>query len=76
MEKKQNKNSAKKIAYNNRWTNERFDRIGIAIPAGGKKRVQDAAAAAGQSVNAYVAQAINERIERDQAQQPRSQPTE
>lgn len=42
-----------------------YDRIEIKVPKGEKEKISQAAAAAGQSVNAYIGQAINERMERE-----------
>lgn len=64
-EKQPQKNSKKKIAYNNAWTNSHYDRINICIPMGGKARIKAAAEKAGQSVNAYSWQAIQERLSRE-----------
>lgn len=66
MEKKQNKNSDRKIQQNNAWTNAHFDRVNLAMPKGQKARVQAAAKAAGLSTNAYAVQAIFAQVERDE----------
>ena len=42
-----------------------YDRVNIAIPKGQKGVIQAYAEAAGQSINGYVVQAVNERIDRD-----------
>jgi predicted HicB family RNase H-like nuclease len=39
-----------------------YDRIEIKVPKGDKERIAQAAADAGQSVNAYISQAISERM--------------
>ena len=54
-----------KKASNKKWDSANLDRMSLALPAGSKERITIAAAAAGQSVNAYIGQAINERIERE-----------
>ena len=56
------KNSAAKIAANNRYTAAHYDRLNICIPAGQKATLQAAAQAAGQSVNEYVSRALLARL--------------
>ena len=41
-----------------------YDRIEIKVPKGDKEKIAQAAAEAGQSVNAFIYQAIRERMER------------
>lgn len=50
---------------NRRWDANNLDRISIAIPKGQKDLIKEAANQAGQSLNAYVAQAIEERMARE-----------
>lgn len=52
--------------YRNKWIAEKLDRVNLTMPKGKKEVVQDYAAAIGMSVNAYINQAIDEKIERDQ----------
>ena len=59
-----------KKACNAKWDKANLDRMSLALPAGSKEQIVIAAAAAGQSVNAYIGQAIMERIERDKTGQP------
>ena len=59
------KNSEKRIATNNRWTNAHYDRINIAVPKGRKDEIKALADTRGQSVNAYIISAVDEKIERD-----------
>ena len=59
------KNSEKRIATNNRWTNAHYDRINIAVPKGRKDKIKALADTRGQSVNAYIISAIDEKMERD-----------
>lgn len=40
-----------------------YDRIEIKVPKGEKEQISSAAAAAGQSVNAFINQAIRQRME-------------
>ncbi len=62
MEKK---NSSAKIAANNRYTAKAYDRINLAVPKGRKEIIQKYADSANQSLNAYIIQAINEKMERE-----------
>lgn len=54
-------------ASKNKWSAKAYDRIVTLVPKGDKDAIQAAAEAAGQSVNAYTRQAIQERMERDRA---------
>lgn len=66
---KAQRDSAKK------WDAANLDRLSIALPKGKKAEIQAAAGQAGTSVNAYIAEAIEQRLERERAaQQPRSGP--
>lgn len=64
------KNSEKRIATNNRWTNAHYDRINIAVPKGRKDEIKALADTRGQSVNAYIISAVDEKMERDGAGGP------
>lgn len=50
----------------NKYMKENYDRINLIMPKGKKDDVQAYAARAGQSVNAYINTAIDEKMERDQ----------
>ena len=49
----------------NKYKAKAYDRIEVVVPKGRKETIQDHAAAVGQSINAYVVQAVDERMERD-----------
>ena len=53
------------IAYQNEFNNRNYDRIEIKVPKGRKAVIKAAATAAGQSVNEFIAKAIDERMESD-----------
>lgn len=56
------KTSAKsKNAYNART----YDRLVLVVPKGDGEKIKAAAAAAGQSANAYMVQAVRERMENE-----------
>ena len=47
------------------YVRNKYDRINITVPKGRKAEIQDAAESAGESLNAYVVGAIDERMERE-----------
>ena len=47
-----------------KYVKTHYDRLEVRMPKGSKKRVQEAAAACGLSVNEFMRQAISEKIER------------
>ena len=51
--------------YRNDYTRQTYDRMSVLAPKADGERIRAAAANAGQSVSAYILQAINERMERD-----------
>ena len=59
------KNSEKRIASNNKWTNAHYDRVNLAIPKGRKDIIKAHADVHGESINAFLGRAIQEAIERD-----------
>lgn len=50
---------------NRRWDAANLDRISVALPKGMKATIQDAASKHGLSLNAFIAAAITEKLERD-----------
>ena len=57
---------AGKTAYKNKYAAQNYDRISIMLPTGCKDLVKAAATAkTGGSINGYVNQAINERLQKD-----------
>ncbi len=57
---------AGKAAYKNKFAAEKYDRFSLMLPKGGKSIIKAAAdQQAGGSINGYVNQAINERLEKD-----------
>lgn len=53
------------VKYQNEYNRLKYDRVGIVMPKGKKDVVKEKATAAGQSMNEYVNQAIEERMERE-----------
>ena len=70
------KNSEKRIATNNRWTNAHYDRINIAVPKGRKDEIKALADTRGQSVNAYIISSLDEKMERDSGGTAHTSPQE
>ena len=58
------KSQAQKVQ--NEWIKNTYDRINLTVPKGDKDKIAIAAAAAGQSVNAYINQAIADRMKAEQ----------
>lgn len=50
------------IAYQNEFNKRNYDRIEIKVPKGRKAVIKAAATVAGQSVNEFISQAIDERM--------------
>lgn len=59
------KNSAARIRANNKYAAKAYDRINIAVSKGKKDIIQAHAEQKGQSVNAYINAAIDEKMCRD-----------
>lgn len=53
---------------NNKWNAKAYDRINLTVPKGKKETISNAAKDAGQSVNAYINQAIDERMQKDSSE--------
>ena len=53
------KKSAKK------WDAANLDRVSVAMPKGKNKKIKEAASAAGESMNQYIINAVDQRMERD-----------
>lgn len=50
------------VEYQNKFINEKYDRINLTVPKGEKAIIKEKAAAAGESVNEYINQAIKQRM--------------
>ena len=53
---------------NRRYNEKAYDRIEFTVPKGGKSKVVAAAVAAGMSMNAFVKEAVSEKIARCEAE--------
>jgi predicted HicB family RNase H-like nuclease len=52
-------------ASHNKYNTKAYDRIAIMAPKGGKSEIKAAADRAGQSVNAYILEAVQQRMTAD-----------
>ena len=59
------KDNSKAIAYNNDFIAKSYDRVNLTLSKGKKETIKAHAEAQGQSVNSFINQAIDEKIERD-----------
>ena len=59
---------AGKTDYKNAWLAEKLDRINLTVPKGKKEISQKMAADLGLSVNAFINQAIDEKIQKQSEQ--------
>lgn len=50
---------------NRKWDAANLDRVSIAMPKGKKDDIKAAATAAGESMNQYIINAVDQRMERD-----------
>lgn len=62
------KNSEARIRANNKYNEKAYDRINIAVPKGKKAEIQALAESRGQSVNAFVNEAIDAAVSGSVAQ--------
>lgn len=51
----------------NKWNAKTYDRVNLTMPKGKKEVIQARAADAGESVNAYINRAVDQRMEREEA---------
>ena len=56
---------AGKTDYKNTWNKENLDRVSLYVPKGKKEAIKDHAAARGESLNGFIARAIDETIQHD-----------
>ena len=51
----------------NKYVKNNYDRINVTFPKGQKEIITEAATAAGESVNGYIKKAVDQRMEREAA---------
>jgi uncharacterized protein (DUF1778 family) len=56
-------------ASKNKWNEKAYDRINFVVPKGQKDIIKQAAEKVGKSVNAYIWEAVQNRMEQEQAEQ-------
>lgn len=56
---------AGKTEYKNKWQSENCERISLVVKKGRKDEIKAAAEKQGQSLNGYIVNAIDEKMERD-----------
>lgn len=59
------KNSAAKIAANNRYTSKAYDKVSFLVPKGEREGIKEHAAKMGESVNAFINRAVKETMKKD-----------
>ena len=59
------KNKFNKVAYNNEFNKNNYDRVGLLMPKGKKEVVKNYAKKKGESVNAFINRAIDETMAND-----------
>ena len=60
--KKVEKEKFNKVEYNNQFNAMKYDRISFLVPKGEKEVIKAAAEQAGKSVNAYILEAVHEKM--------------
>jgi len=55
-----------KIAYNNSFIAKAYDRINLTVPKGKKDEIKTFAETRGKSINGFVNEAIDEKMEREE----------
>jgi len=58
---------AGKTEYKNKWLSENKERINLVVPKGRKAELQAHAESQGESLNGFIVRAVDETIERDEA---------
>ena len=61
------KDKSKAIEYNNKFIAETYDRVNLTMPKGKKEILQSHVKAQGKSLNGFINEAIDEKIQRDSA---------
>lgn len=60
---------AGKTDYKNKWQSENCERISLVVKKGRKNEIKSAAEKQGQSLNGYIVNAIDEKMERDKTKE-------
>lgn len=65
MPPREGESMAGKTEYKNNWQKENVDRVNLTMPKGRKDEIKAHAEAQGKSVNGFINEAIEEKMERD-----------
>ena len=57
-----NQKEFNQMEYQNKFIDEKYDRINLTVPKGEKAIIKEKATAAGESVNEYINKAIKQRM--------------
>ena len=57
-----------RLRANKKYDQKAYDRLPLVVPKGWKEEIQTAAAAAGQSVNAWLKSAVEEKLKNEKAE--------
>ena len=55
-----------KIAYDNAYIAENYDRVNLTVPKGKKEKIREHAEKRGERINSFINRAIDETMERDE----------
>lgn len=56
-----------KTEYKNKWLSQNCDRVNLVLKKGQKSAIQEIASSSGKSLNAFIVEAIEEKISREKA---------
>ena len=62
--KMEDKKVYEKVSYNREYNEKNYDRIGVMVPKGERERIREEANKVGMSVNAFIVNAIRDKIEK------------
>ena len=54
-----------KVAYNNKYNSDNYERIALVVPKGKKAKIKAYADSKGESINGFVNRAIDETMQQD-----------
>ena len=58
-----------KVAYDNAFIAQNYDRVNLTVPKGKKNQIKECAEAQGDTVNGFINKAIDEKMARDNAKE-------
>ena len=60
----EDKKAYEKVQYNREYNERNYDRIGVMVPKGEREKIREAANKEGLSVNAFIVNAIKDKMEK------------